>query len=81
MRQLAKQKGVAVPVVLTTCSKGEQMCTHYAPLVKGEKFLLGRPDSETYNEALGPESVVDWYGMKKSVVDGATKLGTLLKIV
>jgi hypothetical protein len=81
MRKLAKQKGQSNPVVISTCSKEEQMCTHYAPLVKGKKFLLGRPDTETFNEVLGEEELLDWYGMKLTLVYAAEKVGKVLRLV
>jgi len=54
-------------VVITTCSKKQSMCTHYAPLAEGRQFLLGQPDAETWNEALGPEPLIDWDGVQKSL--------------
>jgi hypothetical protein len=54
------------PVIITTCSAKEQMCTHYAPLVKSKKFLLGRPDSVAWIESLPKDtSVIDWKGVKR----------------
>jgi len=56
-------KGSPVSVV-TTCSIPEGVCTHYAPLYQGKRFLLAEPDMETYLEELGPEPMLDWKGMK-----------------
>jgi hypothetical protein len=54
------------PVIITTCSEKEQMCTHYAPLVKSKKFLLGRPDSTAWIASLPKDtSVIDWKGVKR----------------
>jgi hypothetical protein len=54
------------PVVISTCSSKEQMCTHYAPLVKSKKFLLGRPDSVAWIKSLPKEtSMIDWKGVKR----------------
>eukprot|EP00526_Cylindrotheca_closterium_P017774 CAMPEP_0113626094 /NCGR_PEP_ID=MMETSP0017_2-20120614/13488_1 /TAXON_ID=2856 /ORGANISM="Cylindrotheca closterium" /LENGTH=295 /DNA_ID=CAMNT_0000536249 /DNA_START=157 /DNA_END=1044 /DNA_ORIENTATION=+ /assembly_acc=CAM_ASM_000147 len=50
-------------IVLSACSKEEQMCTHYAPLVNVEDFLLGRPTTKDFNDDLGREDVVDWEGL------------------
>jgi hypothetical protein len=52
MRKLAKERGIADPVVIATCRKDEEMCTIYVPLAKTKNFLLGRPDSETYKTTL-----------------------------
>jgi hypothetical protein len=54
------------PVVVTTCSVKEQMCTHYAPLVKSKKFLLGRPDAAAWKASLPDDvGVIDWKGVKR----------------
>eukprot|EP00980_Cylindrotheca_fusiformis_P031458 scaffold26401_cov113-Cylindrotheca_fusiformis.AAC.4 len=71
-----KKKNPAI--VISSCSKTDQMCTHYAPLVDGEKFLLGRPDTESYNDALGPEQMLNWHGMQKTLSDGAEKIGNFV---
>ncbi|CAJ1965333.1 unnamed protein product [Cylindrotheca closterium] len=60
-------------VVISACSKDEQMCTHYAPLENVEAFLLGRPTTKDFNDALGKEEVVDWAGMKLTLDYAATK--------
>jgi len=65
MRKHAKAQGVADPVVLTTCNKEQEMCTHYVPLVKTEIFLLGLPTSAEHNAALGKEHFLDWEGFKE----------------
>ena len=53
--------------VVTTCSIEDGVCTHYAPLYQGRKFLLGQPDMETYLEQLGPEPMLNWSGMKNTL--------------
>lgn len=53
-------------VVITTCSKKQSMCTHYAPLAEGKQFLLGQPDTEMWSEAIGAEPMIDWDGVRKS---------------
>lgn len=62
LRKYAEENGEAgnVPVVLTTCSEKEQMCTHYAPLLRGNKFLLGKPESKEYVKSFEEEKWVDW---------------------
>jgi len=44
-------------IVVTTCSIKQQMCTHYAPLVKGDEFLLGRPNSKEYKRQMKEEGI------------------------
>lgn len=34
--------------VITTCGHKDRLCTHYAPLEKGDQFLLGQPNSDDY---------------------------------
>ncbi len=77
MRKLAKEQGEKgnVAVVISNCSKDQQMCTHYAPLVQGKKFLMGRPDTEDHLETLGAEHFLDWNGMKQ----GGRKVFPFLK--
>lgn len=61
LRQAALDAGAAVPVVISTCSIKESMCTHYAPLGKdATKFLLGLPDTTTYVASLPEESTIDF---------------------
>jgi hypothetical protein len=52
-------KGIT-PIVISTCSNEEQMCTHYAPLSNGKPFLLGQKDSKTYAKTLEPLKLVDF---------------------
>lgn len=48
-----KKHGVKHPVTITTCSAKQQMCTHFVPIEGDETaFLLGRPDTETYQAQL-----------------------------
>lgn len=35
-------------IITTTCNREKQMCTHYVPMVQEEKFLLGHPDTMSY---------------------------------
>lgn len=50
-------------VVISTCSVKAQMCTHYAPLFHGKKFLLKQENSAKYAEGIPKsDSVVDWAG-------------------
>mmetsp|Transcript_4557 Transcript_4557/g.7894 ORF Transcript_4557/g.7894 Transcript_4557/m.7894 type:complete len:81 (-) Transcript_4557:54-296(-) len=69
MLKYAKEKGEPgnVPVVITTCSIRQQMCTHYAPLVQGDKFLLGQLPSADYLASLPPEKLIDWAESKKNL--------------
>ena len=80
MRRLAIEKGEKgnVPIVISHCSKEQSMCTHYAPLVQGKKFLLGNPNSEEWIESLGYEDILNLYGIKKTLGDAKFKIGTFL---
>jgi hypothetical protein len=61
LRQAALDAGAAVPVVISTCSPKESMCTHYAPLgSEATTFLFGLPDTTTYLAALPEEPTVDF---------------------
>jgi len=62
-------------VVLTTCSVHDQMCTHYAPLEQGEKFLLGQPAMEKYLESLPKKGLIDTELLKRKAKTGWKKLG------
>jgi hypothetical protein len=71
MHKLAAEKGQEgnTPVVITTCNREQQMCTHYAPLSQGHKFLFGRPDTETHKAGIGKyEGAIDWYGLQKTIL-------------
>lgn len=48
-------KNGSKPVVVTTCSIKQQMCTHYVPLAKGDKFLMGKLDTEAYAKSVAKE--------------------------
>ena len=68
--------GVVTPIVISMCSIKDEMCTHYAPLVKGDEFLCGRPNTEQHLAALPPEHFLDWDGFKqgaRKVLPFATK--------
>lgn len=69
LRKYAQENGEkgSVPVVVSTCSETQRMCTHYAPLVRGKKFLLGQVDSETFFAGSAPESWVDWAGLTEDL--------------
>lgn len=58
------------PIVISTCSVRQEMCTHYVPLYKTPRFHLGgRPDSDTYRKSLKSRDFesIDWEGMRKSM--------------
>jgi hypothetical protein len=55
-------------VIVSTCSEKQQMCTHYAPLYKGKTFLLGQKDMYAHLAEIGPESMIDWQGMKRGLM-------------
>ena len=67
LRKAALEAGADAPVVVSTCSVKESMCTHYAPLKSAKTFLLGQPDTDTYMKALGPEPVVDLIGSARKM--------------
>eukprot|EP00559_Dactyliosolen_fragilissimus_P008398 CAMPEP_0184863866 /NCGR_PEP_ID=MMETSP0580-20130426/12904_1 /TAXON_ID=1118495 /ORGANISM="Dactyliosolen fragilissimus" /LENGTH=279 /DNA_ID=CAMNT_0027362443 /DNA_START=196 /DNA_END=1035 /DNA_ORIENTATION=+ len=57
----AQDKQVQRPIVITTtCSAVKKMCTYYVPMVKGDQFLLGRPDTDTYISTLSTDSDFDF---------------------
>lgn len=60
LRQAAVQAGADAPVVLTTCSVKEGMCTHYAPLESASTFLLGHEATDAYLATLEPEPTIDF---------------------
>jgi hypothetical protein len=52
-KQLSKGRAKKANVaIITTCNIKNQMCTHYAPIEKGEPFLLGQPNSDDYGKTL-----------------------------
>jgi hypothetical protein len=67
MRKMVVEKGGAgtKAIVISTCRKGEEMCTLYAPLVQTKDFFMGRPDSETYKKTLPDEKFTFGYGAVK----------------
>lgn len=65
-------------VVISMCTKEDQMCTYYAPLVDAEKFLFGRPSTEAFNEALGPEETLNWHGIKLTLQYGWDRISSLV---
>lgn len=50
--QLAHGNKKPSVTIITTCSHKDRLCTHYAPLEKGEPFLLGQPNSDDYLQSL-----------------------------
>mmetsp|Transcript_12683 Transcript_12683/g.29454 ORF Transcript_12683/g.29454 Transcript_12683/m.29454 type:complete len:175 (-) Transcript_12683:57-581(-) len=70
LRKYAEEKGEQgnVPVVVTTCNVVEQMCTHYAPLVQGKNFLLGKLEADEYFASLPVRQWVNWDGVYKDFV-------------
>lgn len=59
-QHVEKTSGKTPAVVITTCSVDDQMCTHYAPLKKGEKFLLGQPECKEYAKLLGKSELFNF---------------------
>eukprot|EP00527_Entomoneis_sp_CCMP2396_P002091 CAMPEP_0198143468 /NCGR_PEP_ID=MMETSP1443-20131203/7762_1 /TAXON_ID=186043 /ORGANISM="Entomoneis sp., Strain CCMP2396" /LENGTH=259 /DNA_ID=CAMNT_0043806707 /DNA_START=113 /DNA_END=892 /DNA_ORIENTATION=- len=68
LRKYAKEHAAeGSPVtIISTCSTIDNVCTHYAPLVQGEKFLLGHPESDKYLEGLEPEETINFTGIFES---------------
>jgi len=58
----AESQGLVNPVVISTCSRSQSACTYYVPLQETEQFLLGRPDSKTYQMSFGEvqSRFIDW---------------------
>jgi len=57
LRAYAKEHaapGSAV-TILSTCSTVDNVCTHYAPLEKGDEFLLGHEETSVYMASMPPE--------------------------
>lgn len=81
LRELAAKKvAKGNPVVIvSTCSMKENMCTHYVPLVKAKKFLLGEPDMDTYLATLAPEPWVNWDGIVASLKKVARPFTNMFK--
>lgn len=75
MKKLAKEKGADNAVVIATCSKSEEMCTIYAPLVSTKDFLLGQTDPETYKASVPEDALISYKGLKQ----GARKIAPFLK--
>lgn len=69
LRKYAAERGEKgnVPVVISTCSPRQYMCTHYAPLVQGKKFLLGQEDSQTFAASAPYHLSVNWGGVVKDL--------------
>lgn len=76
MSKYARDHGVENPVLFSTCSPSQYMCTHYVPLAKGDKYFLGQPNTAEYAKQLADEAAaakgkaaVDyeavWRGIKK----------------
>lgn len=59
-RHVEKVSGDVPVVIITTCSVDDQMCTHYAPLSKGKKFLLGQLETKEYAKLLGNSELFDF---------------------
>jgi len=56
-----------IPVVISSCNASQQMCTHYAPLVQGKKFMFGNPPTDKFLEALGPEQWIDIEAITRTI--------------
>lgn len=56
-----KAAGIKSPsvTIISTCSMKDEMCTHYAPLEKGDSFLLGQPRMEDYVKTLPAGKLFD----------------------
>lgn len=55
LRKYAEEHNVK-PVVITTCSIDDGMCTHYLPLKKTKPFHLGHPEMNEYVKGLDTDS-------------------------
>lgn len=70
MRKLGAEKAGEsgnIPVIISQCSEGEKICTHYVPLVQGRNFLVGQPSMEDYLESIEVETY-EVFEMLKSKV-------------
>jgi len=68
LMKYAESQGLVNPVVISTCSISQSACTYYVPLKETEQFLLGRPDSKTYQKTFGDKSnsqFLDWVKVSK----------------
>jgi hypothetical protein len=63
------QAGTKTPTVtvISTCSIKDSMCTHYAPIEKGTRFLLGQEPMEIYVKTLPPTRIFGFKRMKRWV--------------
>lgn len=58
-------------VVISHCSKRQEMCTHYVPLLQGKEFLAGQPPMTEHTQ----KSVDDaWFINWEQVKGGARNL-------
>lgn len=64
-----RERGIKSPsvTIISTCSVKDQMCTHYAPLEKGDVFLLGQSQMEAYLESLNGSSMFDFSGLDQLI--------------
>lgn len=68
LRKYAEEKVNGEPVtIISTCSIREKMCTHYAPLYKGKKFLLGLEDPVEHLEKYKKQPWVTTASIKRRV--------------
>mmetsp|Transcript_36047 Transcript_36047/g.52833 ORF Transcript_36047/g.52833 Transcript_36047/m.52833 type:complete len:285 (+) Transcript_36047:116-970(+) len=68
------------PVMLTTCSIKQQMCTHYAPLTKGTKYMLKQDDTETYARKVLEQKAANNDGVSMAnILKGLKKLSPFSK--
>jgi hypothetical protein len=73
LRKFATEKqleaGTKTPAVsvISTCSIKDSMCTYYAPIEKGARFLLGQEPTEVYAKTLPPRPLFGFKRMKRWV--------------
>mmetsp|Transcript_12868 Transcript_12868/g.31251 ORF Transcript_12868/g.31251 Transcript_12868/m.31251 type:complete len:327 (+) Transcript_12868:292-1272(+) len=80
LRKMGVEQGEEgnAPIVISHCSKEQEMCTHFVPLVQGKDFLVGRPTSEEHLKSLG---VQPWIVSYEQVKDNTRKNFPLLRSV
>jgi hypothetical protein len=55
-----KPSSPSTATIITACHVKHRMCTHYAPLVKGDAFLLGQLSTNEYAKSLpAPKSLYE----------------------
>ena len=79
MRKLAAEKGETIPVVISQCSEGEKVCTHYVPLVNSKEFLIGLPPTEEYIEKISVAAKNDSFFIVEAFKGGLRVIFPFLK--